>query len=213
MKVKICGITNKDDAIWALNYGADYIGVNFWKGSKRHVSASNAAGWVPTLPAFAFVVGVFVDADPGDVAELAAKLNLKGVQLHGSETPEYVRLLKKALENTETPPVIIKAIRLKAPESVEALAAYVPHVDYFLLDSFVEGEPGGTGATFDWSWVEGAKALGKPIFLAGGLTPENVKDAVKRAAPFAVDVASGVEKSAKRKDPEKMRLFISNAKR
>lgn len=213
MKVKICGITNKDDATWALNYGADYIGINFWKGSKRHVTPSNAAGWVPTLPGFAFIVGVFVDEDPGEIADLAAKLNLKGVQLHGSETAEYVRLLRKALESTETPPVIIKAARLKGPESVEALKEFAPLVDFFLLDSYVDGEPGGTGVPFDWAWVESAKAFGKPVFLAGGLTPENVKDAVKRAAPFAVDVASGVEKSAKRKDPEKMRAFIANAKK
>ena len=213
MKVKICGITNKDDATWALNYGADYLGVNFWKGSKRYVSPTNALGWVPTLPTFASVIGVFVDADPGEIADLSAKLNLKGVQLHGSETPDYVRLLKKALENTETPPMIIKAVRVKGPDSAAELAAYAPLVDYFLLDSFVEGEPGGTGATFDWTWIEPAKALGKPVFLAGGLTPDNVKDAVKRTSPFAVDVASGVEKSPKRKDLEKMRAFITNAKR
>jgi phosphoribosylanthranilate isomerase len=213
MKVKICGITNKEDAVWALNYGADFVGVNFWKGSKRYVSPSNASGWVPTLPTFASVVGVFVDADPGEIADLAAKLNLKGVQLHGSETPDYVRLLKKALETTESPPLIIKAVRMKGPESAAELEAFAPLVDYFLLDSFVEGEPGGTGATFDWAAIEPAKAFGKPIFLAGGLTADNVKDAVKKTAPFAVDVASGVEKSAKRKDPEKMRLFISNAKK
>jgi phosphoribosylanthranilate isomerase len=213
MKVKICGITNKDDAIWALNYGADYVGINFWKGSKRYVSPANAAGWVPTLPMFASVIGVFVDADPGDVANLSAKLNLKGIQLHGSETPDYVRLLKKALETTETPPLIIKALRVKGPEAAADLEAFAPLVDFFLLDSFVEGEPGGTGEVFDWSWIEPAKALGKPVFLAGGLTPDNVKDAVKKAAPFAVDVASGVEKSAKRKDPEKMRAFITNAKK
>jgi phosphoribosylanthranilate isomerase len=213
MKVKICGITNKDDATWALNYGADFIGVNFWKGSKRYVSPGNAAGWVPALPAFAAVVGVFVDADPGDIADLAAKLNLRAVQLHGSETPDYVRLLKKALEDTETPPAIIKAVRMKDAGSAAALGDYAPLVDYFLLDSFVEGDPGGTGTAFDWSAVEPAKAYGKPVFLAGGLTPDNVKDAVKKTAPFAVDVASGVEKSAKRKDPEKMRAFIANAKK
>jgi len=213
MKVKICGITNKDDATWALNYGADFLGVNFWKGSKRYVSPTNAEGWVPALPTFASVIGVFVDADPGDIASLAAKLNLRGVQLHGAETPDYVRLLKKALEINETPPLIIKAIRVKGPDSAAELAAFAPLVDYFLLDSFVEGEPGGTGATFDWAWIEPAKALGKPVFLAGGLTPDNVKDAVKKTMPFAVDVASGVEKSPKRKDLEKMRAFITNAKK
>ena len=90
MKVKICGITNKEDATWALNYGADYIGVNFWKGSKRHVTPSTASEWVPLLPSFASVVGVFVDAGIPDMVELAAKLNLKGIQLHGHESPEQV---------------------------------------------------------------------------------------------------------------------------
>jgi phosphoribosylanthranilate isomerase len=213
MKVKICGITNKDDATWALNYGADLIGVNFWKGSKRYVSPTNAAGWVPSLPPFAGVVGVFVDADPGVIADLAAKFNLKGVQLHGAETPDYVRLLKKALETTETPPFIIKAVRIKDANSVDALKDYVPLVDYFLLDAYVDGEPGGTGQTFDWSLAEKARALGKPIIVAGGLTPDNVKDAVKQAQPWGVDTASGVEKSAKRKDLDKMRLFITNAKK
>ena len=93
------------------------------------------------------------------------------------------------------------------------LEAFAPFVDYFLLDSYVEGEAGGTGETFDWTAIEPAKKFGKPIFLAGGLTPDNVKDAAKKAAPYAVDVASGVEKSAKRKDLDKMRAFITNAKR
>jgi phosphoribosylanthranilate isomerase len=213
MKVKICGITNKDDATWALNYGADFIGVNFWKGSTRHITAANAIGWVPTLPPFAGVVGVFVDEDPGEVATLAAKLNLKAVQLHGAESPEYVRLLKKALEATEEPPKIIKTIRVKNEDSIRQMEKFAPMVDYFLLDSHVEGEAGGTGVAFDWTLVEEAKKFGKPVFLAGGLTPENVKEAVAKGTPFAVDVASGVEKSAKRKDLDKMRSFITNAKK
>lgn len=214
MKVKICGITNKDDATWAINYGADFIGINFWKGSKRYVSTANALAWVPSLPSFASVVGVFVDAPVPDIVSAAARMNLKGVQLHGNETPDEVAALRKALaESAEVPPIIIKAIRVQGSDSLAAIAAYKGVADYVLLDAFVESAPGGTGESFNWDLAAEAKAHGLPVFLAGGLTPDNVKDAAKAAQPFAVDVASGVEKSPKRKDLEKMRDFITKAKK
>ncbi|MBV9080688.1 MAG: phosphoribosylanthranilate isomerase [Elusimicrobia bacterium] len=213
MKVKICGITNKDDATWALNYGADFIGVNFWKGSKRHVTPAAAADWVPFLPGFASVVGVFVDAGAKDIAQIAAKLNLKGVQLHGLESPQQVAAIKKELAETEVPPFIVKAVAVRDEGSLTVLEDYKNLVDYFLLDSFSPDMPGGTGETFNWELALRAKTLGKPFFLAGGLTPQNVAEATKKVQPFAVDVASGVEKSPKRKDPEKMRDFITNAKK
>jgi len=214
MKVKICGITNKDDATWAINYGADYIGVNFWKGSKRYVSPASAVGWVPTLPSFANVVGVFVDAPAKDIVDAVTKMNLKGVQLHGGETPEDVRALKSALaDSAEVPPFIVKAIRVKGPESLAEIDGFKGLADYVLLDAYVEDAPGGTGATFNWDVAAEAKTHGVPVFLAGGLNPDNVKDAAKKAQPYAVDVASGVEKSPKRKDLEKMRDFITKAKK
>lgn len=214
MKVKICGITNKDDATWAINYGADLIGVNFFKGSKRYVSPASAISWVPTLPSFATVVGVFVDAPIPDIVEAAAKMNLKGVQLHGDESPEYVADLKKALEDAaEVPPAIIKAIRVKDAASVSEIGRYKGLVSQVLLDAHVDGEPGGTGATFNWDLAAEAKNAGVPVFLAGGLTPDNVQPAVKKVQPYGVDVASGVEKSPKRKDLEKVRDFIAKAKK
>ncbi len=214
MKVKICGITNKDDATWAINYGADIVGVNFWKGSKRHVSPANALGWVPSLPSFATVVGVFVDAPAAEIVNSAAKMNLKGVQLHGNESPEDVAVLKGALEEAaEVPPFIIKAIRMKDAGSLAEAAKYKGLVNYILLDAFVEAEAGGTGTTFDWDLAAEAKSLGIPLFLAGGLTPDNVQVAAKKVQPYAVDVASGVEKSPKRKDLEKMKDFIAKAKK
>ena len=212
MKTKICGITNKEDATWALNYGADFIGINFYKDSPRHCSLSNAEKWAPQLPSFANVVGVFVNAGQKELLHHVTHLNLKGVQLHGDETPEDVASLKEAIAGTGRKVVMIKSFRMKDEQTLDRLASYAPVVDYFLLDSYVEGEEGGTGTRFNWNLAVKAKELGKPIFLAGGLTPENVKEAVKKVQPFAVDVASGVEKSPRKKDPEKIKTFITNAK-
>lgn len=212
MKVKICGITNKDDAVWALNYGADYIGLNFWKESKRHVSAASAATWIPALPSFATLVGVFVNADQDEILHAVQKMKLKGIQLHGDESPEMVAALRMSLEGAGLKVFITKAFRMQSEETLAQLAAYKDSVDYFLLDSYHPDEPGGTGERFDWSLATKAKELGKPIFLAGGLNPENVKEAIKKVQPYAVDVASGVEKSPKKKDLEKMKEFIQHAK-
>lgn len=212
MKVKICGLTSKDDATWAINYGADYLGVNFFKESPRHVSLTTADKWVTSLPSFASVVGVFVNASEEEILKAVTHLKLKGVQLHGEESPEMVAHLKSELEGLGRPVFIIKAFRMHGEETLTAMDAYAGSVDYFLLDSYVEGEPGGTGARFNWDLAVQAQEKGKPIFLAGGLTPENVKEAAKKVKPFAVDVASGVEKSVRKKDSEKIRDFVQNAK-
>lgn len=212
MKVKICGITNKDDAIWAINYGADHIGLNFWKESKRHVSLATASNWVPELPGFASLVGVFVNAAEADIIKTVTKLNLKGVQLHGDETPAQITALRISLEGAGKKVFIIKAFRVKDEETLRQLDAFKDVVDYFLLDSYDPEQVGGTGAVFNWDLAIKAKELGKPVFLAGGLVPDNVKQAVKKVQPYAVDVASGVEKSPKKKDLEKMKDFITNAK-
>lgn len=212
MKVKICGITNKDDAVWALNYGADMVGVNFWKESKRYVSPATAAGWVSQLPGFATIVGVFVNAPEADIVSAVTKMNLKGVQLHGDETAADVAALRIALEGTGKKVFIMKAFRVKDEETINRLSDYKDAVDYFLLDSYDPEQQGGTGVQFNWDLAVKAKELGKPVFLAGGLTPENVRMGVKKVQPYAVDVASGVEKTPKKKDLEKMKDFIRNAK-
>lgn len=213
VKAKICGITNKEDAIWAVNYGADFLGLNFWKDSPRHVSLVSASKWVPELPPFASVYGVFVNADQNEIIKTVERLKLKGIQLHGEESPSAVAALRIALEGSGLPVKIMKAIRVQDEASLATMAEYVDSVDYFLLDSFVQDQMGGTGTQFNWDLAVKAKELGKPIFLAGGLNAGNVRDAVKKVDPFAVDVASGVEKSPKRKDPDKIRDFISNAKK
>lgn len=213
MKVKICGITNKDDAVWALNYGADYIGLNFSKESPRHVSVTGASGWISHLPSFASAIGVFVNHDHDEIVQTVQKLNLKGVQLHGDETPAFLSSLKISLEGTGRSVFLIKAFRMHDEETLKVMPDYQTCADYFLLDSFQSDQAGGTGTRFNWDLAIKAKELGKPIFLAGGLTPENVKEAVKKIGPFAVDVASGVEKSPKRKDLQKMQDFIAHAKK
>lgn len=211
-KVKICGITNKDDAVWALNYGADYIGINFWKESKRHMSLKTGSALVAELPSFASIVGVFVNHTADEIVKIAQACRLKGVQLHGDETVADVTALRFALEGAGLSPFIIKVLRIENAESLKAADAFADVVDYFLLDAFVTDELGGTGKQFDWKILNGV-TLPKPFFLAGGLTPANVKDAVKQASPFAVDVASGVETGPRKKSPEKMRDFIQYAKK
>lgn len=213
MKTKVCGITNKDDAIWAINYGADYIGLNFFKDSPRHITASTAAKWVGELPPFASVVGVFVDAPVKDIVDAVIKLKLKGVQLHGSESPATLNELRQTLSGLGHKIFIVKAFRVQDEASLSSLADFQGAADYFLLDAHSADAMGGTGTTFNWDLAVKAKDAGTPIFLAGGLTPENVKEAVKKVQPFAVDVASGVEKSPKRKDLKKVQDFIQNAKK
>jgi phosphoribosylanthranilate isomerase len=212
VKVKICGLTNKDDATWAINYGADYLGVNFYKESPRHVSVPTAVKWVPQLPPFVPVIGVFVDETNENILKAIDKLNLKGVQLHGNETVEQIAALRIEIEGQGRSVLIIKAFRVAGEESLAEIPRYADVVDHILLDARVEGEMGGTGQRFNWDLALKAKEWGKPVFLAGGLTPENVKEAGKKVKPFAVDVASGVEKSPRKKDSDKIKSFIDNAR-
>lgn len=211
MKVKICGLTGKEDAVWALNVGADYLGFNFYKKSVRHI-AKKSASWILELPSFASTVGIFVDEEFKHIAEVVRSLRLKGIQLHGNESVESIKLLRDQLAVQANPVFIIKGFRVKDVISISELEAYKDVVDYFLLDAYVENIEGGTGHTFDWNLALEAKKIGKPIFLAGGLSPDNVKDAISHVQPFAVDVASGVEKSPRKKDFDKMKQFIENAK-
>ena len=208
MKVKICGITNREDAVWALNYGAELIGLDFRAESKRRLSPASARTWVPDLPTFASVVGVFADERPDRIARIAAELNLKGVQLNGDQTPEQFGAVRQALAATECPPFIIKGFRIAGPGTLDDLPRFAPVIDYVLLYDPAEGAPDGAADIGGWDL---AAAGGKPVFLGGGLTPGNVRDAVKKAAPFGVDVTAGVERSPRRKDLDKMRDFIANA--
>lgn len=206
-KVKICGITNEEDATWAVNLGAHYLGLNFCKESPRKVSADQAAKIAKKVPSFVPTVGVFVEQTVPEIIKIAQKVGLAGIQLHGDHTPEDCRALSDALEA-----FLVKAVRVGQESDLEALAAYKDVVGYFLLDARVEGLAGGTGQTFPWALATRARAYGRPFFLAGGLTPENVAEAIETAGPFAVDVASGVEKSPKRKDYALMKKFLETVR-
>ena len=208
VKVKICGVTCAQDATWAVNLGADFIGLNFYKDSPRKVSPQNALEIAKEIPPFVATVGVFVNEELKSLVKIAGKLNCQFVQLHGDETVEYCRELKAALPEIK----IIKAFRVQDENSLAGLVVYNDVAEYYLLDAFVPEVPGGTGATFNWDLAVKAKESGKPFFLSGGLSPDNVQEAIGKVKPFAVDVCSGIERSPKRKDYDKMKDFITRVK-
>jgi phosphoribosylanthranilate isomerase len=201
VKVKICGLTNAPDALAALDAGADMLGFNFCESSPRHLTPAAAAAIVRQLPSFAVKVGVFVDAPEDLVLRAIADCGLNLLQFHGDESPEYC---------TQFGLMSMKAFRIRDEKSLEAMTRYP--TDAWLLDAFVPGRAGGTGRQFNWDLALEAQKLGRPIFLAGGLTPDNVADAVRRVQPYAVDVASGVEAAPGKKDPAKVRAFIAAAR-
>jgi phosphoribosylanthranilate isomerase len=203
IRIKICGITNLEDALLAAELGADALGFIFYPKSPRKVAPEAARDIIRQLPPLVVSVGVFVDEDAAMVRELAAQIGLDWVQLHGRESPEYCRSLGRR---------VIKGFRIKDEESLPGLAAYRNVVNAFLLDTYKKGRMGGTGEAFDWHLAREARHYG-PIILAGGLTADNVALAIKTAQPQAVDVASGVEATPGKKDPEKLREFFAAMRR
>jgi phosphoribosylanthranilate isomerase len=201
VKVKICGITNAPDAAAAAQAGADALGFVFYERSPRHVSIETAAALTRHLPPAIVRVGVFVNAEEQTVMRAIVECGLNLLQFHGEEPPEYC--LQFGLMS-------MKAFRVRDTESLKQLLSY--KTDAWLLDSYSPAQHGGTGERFDWSLAAEARKWGKPIFLAGGLTADNVAAAVKQAQPYAVDVSSGVESSPGKKDHEKVRDFIKAAK-
>lgn len=201
VRVKICGITNEADAAAAVEAGADALGFIFYVGSPRFVRPERVAGIVASLPPFVTPVGVFVDASRDEIRRIAGEAGIKTVQLHGQESPDLCASL-----SLQT----VKAFRVKDEHSLGELPRY--QVAAFLLDSWVPGQHGGTGAAFNWELAVRAKDFGTPIILAGGLTPENVDEAVARVAPYGLDVSSGVETAPGQKDHAKVREFVSRAK-
>ncbi len=198
-RVKVCGITNLEDALAALDAGADMLGFNFYRRSPRYVAPAQAREVVGRMPERVTCVGVFVnEAAPEDVERIAREAGLNTVQLHGDETPDYCR----SLRGLDT----VKALRVGRDFDVESVNAY--GTGAVLLDAYVAGERGGTGHTFDWSLAALARARVARLFLAGGLTPDNVAAAVAAVRPYAVDVCSGVETAPGRKSPELMRRFV-----
>lgn len=201
LRVKICGITNLSDALAAVDAGADALGFMFYNRSKRSVTADVVAKITRELPPFILRVGVFVDPSADQVQETAVRCGLTTLQFHGSETPEFCSQF--------TLPVI-KAFRLTDKSSLDQLGRY--HATAWLLDSAVPDQLGGTGQKGDWALAHAATKLGRPVILAGGLTPQNVKQAVREVRPYAVDVSSGVESAPGRKDHQLLRLFIRSSR-
>jgi len=199
--VKICGITNEPDARVAVEAGADAVGFVFCPASPRCVSLETAGRVSRKLPSFIVRVGVFVNP-PGELVMTAMReCRLNMLQFHGDEPPEYC--LKFGLMS-------MKAFRVKDAASLEGVTEYA--TDAWLLDAFAPDRAGGTGSTFNWDLAREAQRHGRPIFLAGGLTPENVAEAIRKVQPFGVDVSSGVEASPGRKDHAKVKAFIAAAK-
>lgn len=198
LKIKICGLTSLTDALAAVEAGADALGFMFYQDSPRFVAPTTAARIIRSLPPFVARVGVFVNASEQVVRGVCDVCGLDTVQFHGEETPEFCRRF--------APLKVIKAFRIKNGGSLRPLDAY--DTDAWLLDAFVPGLQGGTGATFNWSLAREAKDAGYPIILAGGLSAENVAQAVHEVWPYGVDVSSGVESAPGRKDAKMIREFI-----
>ncbi len=203
VKVKICGITNWVDARRAVAEGAELLGFNFYAGSPRYVEPAKAKRIVSRLPKRISVVGVFVNESEQTMLEIARTVGLDALQLHGDETPAMVARLKRSFP-------VIKAIRVKQSLAVGQLQTYKA-ATALLLDGFDTHRRGGTGKTFDWEIARRAKKYGR-VFLAGGLTPENVGEAIRAARPYAVDVCSGVEARPGKKDPARVKNLMRAAK-
>lgn len=199
--VKICGITRVEDALCAARNGAHAIGLVFHRASPRFVEPAAAAAIVSALPPFVTPVGLFVDSMADEVASVARRTGVQLIQFHGAETPEFC-------EQFALP--YMKAVRVRREVDLLQYARDFQGAKALLLDAFVEGVHGGTGASFDWSLIP--RALPAPIVLSGGLNPANVGEAIRRVRPYAVDVSSGVELSKGIKDPALVAAFISGAR-
>ncbi len=201
-RVKICGITREQDALAVAMSGADAIGLVFYEKSPRHVSIMQAAKLVAALPPFVTVVGLFVNASVDTVREVLSSVSLDVLQFHGDESPEYCEQFHKPY---------LKAIRVKAGVDLLQCAAEYQTAQGLLLDAYVEGVPGGTGAVFEWSLIP--EVLRSRIILSGGLDDSNVGLAIAQIRPYAVDVSSGVELSGGIKDTLKIARFMHEVKR
>jgi phosphoribosylanthranilate isomerase len=198
--VKVCGITNLEDALAALEAGADMLGFNFYARSPRCVAPADARRVIEQAPEGLTCVGVFVnEPSPEDVLRIARESGVSAAQLHGDETPEFCR----ALAGLTT----IKALRVGKNYSAESASVF--ETDAILLDAYAPDAFGGTGHTFDWTLARATREAVPRLFLAGGLKPDNVAAAIESVAPYAVDVCSGVETSPGRKSFRLMRDFVA----
>ena len=203
IRAKICGITRLADARAAVEAGCDALGFNFYESSPRYLEPEQAKAIIAAVPPFVACVGLFVDANAEQVRRIASIAGVNMLQFSGVETDA---------DCAAAGYTFIKAVRVSGPIDAAALAQRYPRATALLLDSGTGNQPGGTGVTFDWSWWPSASPV--PLILAGGLTPDNVAEGIRRTRPYAVDVASGVEGAQKGvKDAEKIRQFMTEVQR
>src|SRR6202041_3698555 len=203
VKVKICGITNLADAQTAVKHGADFLGFNFYRKSPRYVAPAVAARIVKRLPKRVKAFGVFVNEPEADVLRIAHQVKLQQLQLHGDESPETVERLQREF-------AVMKAIPVRGNRLSSQLKGFAK-ADALLLDGFDGKKYGGTGKTFDWKVLRRAPVR-QQVFLAGGLTAKNVREAIRIGRPYAVDVCGGVESLPGKKDPIRLAAFLLAAK-
>lgn len=204
-RVKICGITRTEDAVAAARLGADAIGLVFYAPSPRAVTIEQARSIIEVIPPFITKVALFVDAEQQEIERVLEELSIDLLQFHGNETAQQCRSYGRSY---------IKAVRMKEGVDLQVVSDEFQDAAGLLLDSFQKGVPGGTGESFDWARIP--EGLSKPVVLAGGLVPDNVKLAISTAQPFAVDVSSGVESAKGIKDASMIASFmheVSNADR
>jgi len=198
IKIKICGITNKEDALWAVNLKVDALGFIF-ADSPRRVKPEIVQGIIELLPPFISSVGVFVNEDRKKVEEITESCGLTTLQFHGEESPSYCEEFKQK---------IVKALRIENKDILEKAVQYKDKVDAYLLDTYSPSKYGGTGKTFDWCIAKEIKEFGLPIILSGGLNPENIREAISEVEPYGIDVSSGVEERPGKKNMEKLINFV-----
>lgn len=203
MKIKICGITNKDDAINAVSLGADALGFIFYKQSPRYIAPSIVEEITHYLPPYVSIVGVFVNEEKTQIQRITNQCKLDIIQLHGNESPaDCINLNKRTT----------KAFSIKDQDDLNPIANYQGMISGMLLDTKAEDIKGGTGQTFDWGLAIRAKEYDIPLILAGGIKSENIKKAIQLVNPYGIDVSSGVESEPGKKDYNKMKELISEAK-
>ncbi len=199
-RIKICGITNITDALEAVELGADALGFNFYPKSPRFISEEAVREIIRKLPPFFVSVGIFVNEPSEMIRKILESTGIQTIQLQGDEPPDFCSQFSQP---------VIKAVRIKNHDSLKAVKDY--QVSAFLLDSYSPGYYGGSGKAFDWSLAVKAKKYGR-IILAGGLSPDNITEAIREVKPYGVDVCSGVEREPGKKDYKKLKAFIQAAK-
>ncbi|MCX7917769.1 MAG: phosphoribosylanthranilate isomerase [bacterium] len=208
VEIKICGFKRKKDIIEAINLGIKWIGLNFYKKSPRYIELKEAKELIEDLPNDVKKIGIFVNPDEKKLFEIVKKIKLDGVQLHGNEPPAMLSKFKKILPEK----VLIKAIRVKSSKEVLRKMKYYKMADYFLLDTYSADKYGGTGKKIEDEKINKEELPWNKIFIAGGITPENVREILKKYRPFGIDIASGVEISPGVKDIEKIKKLIEEVK-